>query len=207
MLSVFLLFCKKKEDTLIISGNAINEQMGQPVAGMSIALYAKTVTDGTWNTQFSLIATQSTESDGSFTFKFKKVRVSEFKLIFSKNGYFQDEYIIQPDLVVAGEDYHSNYPVHFEAWLKLIFKNNPPSSPNDIVSYRFLKGSATCPSGCNDSLTYLYGANIDTYHICKLYGSQNAVIEWNYSSNYSHQQHIDSVWAQPGDTTIHNINF
>jgi len=207
ILSALLLFCKKKEDKLIISGTAINEQTGQAVGAMSVTLYAKTITNGTWNTQYSQIQTQTTASDGSFSINFNNMRASEYKLTFSKNGYFKDEYVIQPDLVFAGGDYNNTYLVHFEAWIKLVFKNNPPYSTSDVVSYRFLKGSATCSNGCNDSLVYLYGANVDTYHICKLYGQQNAVVEWNYSNNYSHQQHIDTVWIQSGDTAIHNISF
>ena len=207
VLLFFLSDCKKKDKQLIVSGTTYNQQLSLNISGMNVSLYAKKITSGTWNTQYSIISSQTTASDGSFYFKFDNVRASEFKLVFNKSGYFTDEYIFSPDALIQGVDYNNIYNVHLEAWIKLYFKNYPPTSTADIVSYRFLKGSATCPDGCNDSLKYLYGANIDTYHICKLYGSQNAVIEWNYSSNYSNLQHIDTVWIIPNDTTIHNISF
>lgn len=199
--------CKKKDEKVTVSGTAINPQTGYTVAGMQVTLSAKTITSGTWNSLFSTIQTQTTSADGSFSMEFDNIRASEFKLTFYKTGYFLDEYIFSPDLINPGKEYNNNYAVHFEAWIKLFFKNYPPTSPSDMISYRFLKGSASCPEGCNDSLSYLSGANIDTYHICKLYGSQNAVIEWNYSSNYSNLQHIDTVWIAPNDTAIHYINF
>jgi len=204
---VFLSNCKKKNDSLIISGIAINKETWQPVQGMNVLLSARTISNGTWSSQFNSIDNQLTSSDGSFNFKFDNIRASDFKLTFQKAGYISDEYIIQPNLLVPGKDYHQNYLVHFESWLKIMIKNYSPSSVNDVLSYRLLKGSLNCPNGCNDSLKYLFGANVDTYHLCKLHGSQNAIIEWNYSNNTGNSQHIDTIWIVPSDTTFYNIYY
>lgn len=204
---IVLIECKKRDDKIIVSGTAYNPQTGTTVSGMEINLSAKTITNGTWNTLFSTIQTQTTDGSGGFSFNFDNMRASEYKLTFNKSGYIINEYFFSPDLVNPGKEYNKTYDVHYEAWMKLFFRNNPPASSSDMIYYQFLKGSAACPNGCNDSLIYLSGADIDTFHVCKLYGSQNAVIKWNYSSTNTNQQHIDTVWIAPNDTTSYYINF
>ena len=206
-LSFFILFCKKKDDKNTISGCIINQQTGQPVSGVRTELFAKTITNGTYSNQYSSIAYQLSQSDGNFSFTFDNMRVSEYKLTFSKTDYFIDENIINPNLIETGSNYNNNYYIHAEAWLKIFIKNNPPTAANDVLSFRLKNGYTNCTNGCSDSLQYFYGASIDTYHICKLYGSQNAVLEWNYSNLSNHQQHFDTIWIQPADTTVCYINY
>jgi len=202
----FLTYCKKKDDKNIISGITINQQTLQPVSGVKVELSAKKIINGTWSSQFSSISTFFTQSDGSFSFTFDNIRVSDYKLSFSKTNYFSDDYVISPDQVEPGNEYKNTYYIHFESWLKIIIKNNPPAYSGDNLSFQLKSGSVNCPDGCDD-IIHNYSGNMDTLHVCKIYGSQSAVIEWTYSYNTIHQQHIDTLWIQPADTTLYYINY
>ncbi len=202
-ITLVVFSCKKKNDKLTISGNAYNSEILQKISDVKVDLYAKKLSNNTWNGQYSLIETTYTQSDGSFIFEFDNMRVSDFKLAFSKQGYITSEYVINPDLVQKGENYNKTYNVHFESWLKLLIKNFPPTSTNDVLSYRFLKGL----DNIQDTLKYFNGSNIDTINVWRIYGSQWAVIEWNVFSNSNHVQHIDSLWVPINDTLVYNLYY
>ena len=206
-ISTIFFSCKKKNEKLTISGTVYNTEINQPVSNVKVELYAKTITNGTWNTQFSLLYSQCSQNDGSFLFEFDNIRVSDFKLSFSKPGYFISEFIINPDLVQKGENYNQTYSVHYESWLKLLIKNFPPANSSDVLSYKLSKGSISCPDGCNDTLKYFFGSNIDTTSVCKIYGSQWAVLEWNVSSFSNHVQYVDSLWIPVSNTLVYNLYY
>lgn len=198
--------CKKKEDKNIISGVAINQQTQQAIGGVRVELSAKEIANGTWSSQYTSISTLYTQSDGSFSFTFDNIRVSNYKLSFSKTNYITDDYIISPDLVQPGNEYKTTYNIHFESWLKIIIKNNTPAYTGDNLAFQLKAGSVNCPNGCDDAV-HNYSGIIDSTHLCKIYGSQNAIIEWNYSYYSIHQRHIDTIWIQPADTTYYFINY
>lgn len=198
--------CKKKEDKNIISGVAINQQTQQAIGGIRVELSAKEIANGTWSSQYTSISTLYTQSDGSFSFTFDNIRVLNYKLTFSKTSYITEDHVLSPDLVQPGKEYKNTYYVHFESWLKIIIKNNPPAYPNDNLAFQLKAGSVNCPYGCDD-IVHNYSGIIDSTHLCKIYGSQNAIIEWNYSYYSTHQMHIDTVWIQPSDTTYYFINY
>lgn len=209
LFSILLIFfsCKKKNEKLTISGTAYNTEISQPVSNIKVELYAKKISNNTWNAQYSLLNSTYTQSDGSFLFEFDNLRVSDFKLTFSKTGYLTSEYVINPDLVQKGKNYEQTYSVHYESYLKLLIKNFPPANDNDLLTFKLLKGASNCEQGCNDTLKYFYGSSIDTNNVCKIYGSQWAVLEWNVSSNSNHVQHIDSLWIPVSDTMVYNLYY
>lgn len=206
-LQVVFYSCKKKNDKFTISGTAINSQLNQPVANVKAVLYAKTVTSGTWNTQYSTISSTYTQGDGTFSFEFESIRVSDFKIRFTKEGYFVDEYVINPELVEKGENYNQTYYVHLEGWLKLLIKNFYPYTSNDLMSFKLLKGASNCQDGCADTLKSYSGPSVDTLHICKIWGSQWAVLQWTVASGSSYVQHSDSIWISPSDTLVRNLYY
>lgn len=195
--------CKKKNEKFTISGTAFNTEISQNIINVKVELYAKKLSNNTWSAQYSLLNSTYTQSDGSFLFEFDNIRVSDFKLTFSKQGYFTSDYIINPDLVQNGENYNKTYNVHFESWLKLLIKNFPPATADDAMSYRFLKGL----DNAQDTLKYFNGSNIDTTNILKIYGSQWAVIEWNVTNGSNHIQHIDSLWIPVSDTLVYSLFY
>ena len=209
LFSFLIIFfaCKKKNEKQTISGTAFNTEINQKVSGIKVELFAKKLSNNTWNAQYSLLNTAYTQNDGSFLFDFDNIRVSDFKLTFSKTGYFTLEYAINPDLVQKGEEYNQTYFVHYESWLKLLIKNYPPANANDVLSYKLLTGAITCPNGCADTLKYFIGPSIDTTNICRIYGSQWAVIEWNVANGSNHIQHVDSLWITVSDTLVYNLYY
>ena len=206
-IQIVLIGCKKKNENFIISGTAYNSELNENIGDVKVVLYAKTVSNGTWNSQYSTIGTTYTKSDGSFSFEFENIRVSDFKISFRKTGYFSDDYIINPELVTKGSNYNKTYSVHQEAWLKLLIKNVNPSTSNDLLSFKLRKGAANCEEGCNDTLKKYYGSNVNTYNKCKIWGSQWAILEWNVASGSSHIQYVDTLWIAPSDTTIRNLFY
>lgn len=204
-LCYFLIFisCKKKNDKLTISGTAYNTEIQQNVTNVKVDLYLKKLSNNTWNAQYELLSSMNTLFDGSFKFEFDNVRVSDFKLIFSKQGYFTNEYIINPDLVQKGKDYHQTYSVHYKSWLELLIKNFQPASADDVMSYKFLKGL----DNVQDTFKFFNGSNVDTLNIWKIYGSQLAVIEWNVTNGSNHIQYIDSLWIPASDTLKFNLYY
>jgi hypothetical protein len=206
-LHFIFLGCKKKNEKYTISGTTFNSELNQPVGEIKVVLNAKTVTNGTWNSQYSTLGTTYSNSDGSFSFEFENIRASDFKITLNKTGYFKNEYIINPELVIKGENFNQIYSIHQEAWLKLIIKNLDPTTSNDLMSFKLRKGGANCDQGCNDTLKKYYGSTVNTYNICKIWGSQWAILEWNVSSGSSHVQNIDTLWIAPSDTTIRNLFY
>lgn len=202
-----LFSCKKKNDKLTISGVAYNTESSNNASDINVALYKRDLSNNTWNGQYTLIASQNTNLNGEFSFQFDNIRVSDYKLIFSKTGYFTSEYIINPENVKKGENYSETYNVHYESWLKLSIKNYPPSDVNDVISYRLIKGSISCTNGCADTLKYLYGQNVDTTTLCRIYGHQIVVLEWNVTNGSNHLQHIDSLLIPESDTIKHNLFY
>ena len=164
--------CKKKNEKLIVFGTAFNFEISQPVGNIKVILSARSITNNVWNSNYDILSTTYTHNDGSFSFEFDNVRASDYKLSFIKAGNFTEDYIINPNLLQKGGDYNQTYPVHQEGWLKLLINVTNPNSTGVSVSLKIKKGAANCQEGCNDTLLFFDGAAIDTFHICKIWGSQ-----------------------------------
>ena len=204
---LIIFSCKKKNDKLTISGTAFNTEINQNVSNIKVDLYIKRVSNNTWNNQFGLLNSVYTQADGTFKFEFDNTRASDFKLTFNKTGYFTLEYIINPDLVQKGKEYNQTYFVHYESWLKLLIKNFSPADADDLLFYKLLTGAITCPNGCVDTFKYFIGPGIDTTNICRVYGSQWAVIEWNVTNGSNHIQNVDSLWIPVSDTLAYSLYY
>lgn len=205
-----LLFyaCRKKEEKYTISGKTWNPQLASNVEGINVSLYARIIENGVWNSQYSLIESQLSQGGGSFSFTFEKNVVSDFKLTFVSQGYFTEEYLINPSNVKPGADYSNTYPVHLEAWLKVVVKNFPSATEDDFLSCRIYSGNVSgCNTCCNDEMKYFEGPGVDTSFICKLYGHRKVAVERIFTNETINQQNTDSVWINENDTTRFNVYY
>ncbi len=199
--------CKKDEDKIIISGKVIDPNQNISVQNVKVELLAQKIESGTWSTNYSLLETDNTVNEGEFYFSIAPIKVSNYRLTFAKENYFNLSVEISPDEVTKNEAYHKTYNVYSEAYLKVHIKNVLPGSPEDYMFYQIKNGTLDCYNCCSDTISEFDGNNVDVTTVCKTYGHQYILIEWNVKENTSLHHYSENVFCNAFDTTSFDIFY
>lgn len=206
LLIFLLLSCNKNKNQIIISG-LVTDTENSKISDVNIALYGKIIESGKWTNSFSEIATTKASSSGEYTLKLESVRVSEYKLTFTKDKYIDDIRIMQPNDITTENDNIINVVLDKKSFIKIQVKNQYPVNENDNLSLKLIGEFKNCSECCNDEKYTFLGTNINQNVVCVCPGSQNITLNWDILKTGSISSHSEILYVNDYDTTNYIINY
>ena len=209
IISLLLIFvsCNKKNKELIITGTVKTSSTSANIQGANVTLSGKIIESGKWTNSYSQLATTTSDNNGKYTLTLDAVRVSEYKLSFTKENYIDDVKIMQPDDVSTDNDNIIDVLLAVKSFLNINVKNIYPINENDYLSLTLSGDFKTCTSCCTDEKFEFKGTNIDQNILCICPGSQNIVLNWDILKGGSVSSHIDTLLVNNFDTANYVINY
>ena len=208
----FLLISACKKDTsfkVSLQGNVFNPSQNQAVSNATVVLSASLISSGTYNSNYTDVATTTTDGSGNYTFSTDiSGKPVGLRVTISKAGYFYNSADLSPTLFESGNSYTQNFNMYSEAFIKLHIANTSPNDSTDRITYYYtLQPSLHCSQCCSDNQVTGVGPYYQASNICKTYGNQWTKIVWTTIKYGFLNYHIDSVYCNPADTAIYNINY
>lgn len=162
--------CKKNDNqNLILEGKTSDSRNGTALSGVSVDLDQQVVEGGSLNSTFTYAGESATASDGSYHIEFERENALEYRADFSKEGFFDRRYELNPDDFRPGETVTLNTSLIPEATISIRLQNIYPESDEDEIRFRYLDANFDCEC-CNNDFIIVTGANADTTFECKMHG-------------------------------------
>ena len=161
IISVSLFSCKKKgKADFTLRGTITNSTYSIPMEDAEVKLYEKIA----GSSSYSHVGTSSTDGNGSYSFTFPRNSVESYKLIITKNLYFEINQLISFSDLSIDNDNVRDFSTTAMSWVELRFVNQDPL-PNDILKYTQTEGKTGCEVCCPSGENILSGAT-DTAIYC-----------------------------------------
>ena len=203
----FGISCKKEKDKINISGTVYDPNLNTFLANAHVTISASMISSGFYNSNYTDIATTTTDANGVFTFEFEKQKSAGYRIFISKDNYFDNTIDINDADIVPGTPYTPAYNLYPVGYIKLHVKNSTPYDTSDAIRYSYTSGYLACYECCSNMLIKGYGKYYDVTSKCKTYGNQNAIISWSiYKAGYD-VAHSDSIFCTAFDTTYYEILY
>ncbi len=207
IISAIIYSCKKDKEKITINGVVTDPNMNVKVSNAHVTISASMVTSGFYNSNYTDIASTTTDGNGAFTFEFEKQKSAGYRIYISKDNYFDNTIDIPDGKIVSGTPYTPTYNIYPVAYVKLHVKNSTPFDTNDKIRYSYTSGYTSCFECCSNVIIKGYGQHYDTISKCKTYGSQNVIINWSvYKAGYD-IAYGDTFFCTPFDTTFYEILY
>lgn len=176
LLFLSLTACKKKELEFRMSGIISDATFGQALNGASVKLIQKPSGGGT----LKVVGSTVVGADGKFQFTFKREQAEKFYLEFGKDNYFDVKEPISFDDFSTEEELVRNYSTTAKSWVKLRFKNVPPSDVFDYVKWTKQTGKSNCGECVGNDEYALYGIVDTTF---KFVSDGNSIFSFRYNAS------------------------
>lgn len=195
--------CKKDPIQYTFSGNVDESASNSNLSGCEVDLKQK-LYDGTVASNFySTAGSFTTGSDGNYEISFEREKVVDFKITFSKDGYFTEEQIIQSADVSTEEPKVVNETLDPKSWLTFHLVNIGGLTTDEftMIHYNFRTGC----EGCTINDYFYYNGIIDTTFTITTTGGVYAKYARNNPGSATWT--TDSAFMTPFDTVLVNINY
>ncbi len=190
---LFLLSCKKKEGNFTLSGTITDKSFNTGLNEATISLYQVKAT----NNSLIFISSSTLDTDGKYSFVFKREMMDKYILKISKPNYINlEETIPFSSLDIENENIR-NYSTSAKSWVRLKFFNLNPSD-TDQLEFRKQNGNSNCEECLDTSKVTLFGS-VDTSLIYLNDG--NTPFSYLYSEIGTNNTGIKSAVTIPFDTT------
>lgn len=176
LLFLSLTACKKKELEFSMSGIISDATFGQALNGATVKLTQKPSGGGT----LKVVGSTVVGADGRFHFTFKREQAEKFFIEFSKDNYFDVNEPISFDDFSTEKELVRNYSTTAKSWVKLRFKNIPPSEQWDYVKWTKQLGKSNCGE-CSSNEEYAIYGIVDTTF--KFITDGNAPFSFRYNAS------------------------
>jgi hypothetical protein len=199
--------CKKNKNTITINGKIYDPNAGTYISGASITISSSKVSSGFYNSNYTDIATTTTDANGAFTFEFEQEKSAGYRFYITKDNYF-DNTIDIPDADIQPENvYAPTFEFYPEGYLKLHVKNSSPYNADDYIGYYYDITNINCVDCCTNTVFKGYGKTYDTTYTCKAYGNNNVQVNWHVTKFGMDVAYADTIFCAPFDTTFFEILY
>ena len=193
LLFLSLAACKKKELEFSMSGIVSDATLVQKLAGASVTLSQKPAGGGT----LKVVGSTTLGSDGKFQFTFKREQAEKFFIQITKANYFDINEPISYNDFSTEKELVRNYSTTAKSWVKLRFKNIPPSDVSDILKWTKQTGKSNCPTCCGLEQHVILGAADTTF---KFISDGNTSFSYLYNASNPTVNGIKEVTTVAFDT-------
>jgi hypothetical protein len=207
LITGIMISCKKDKQKITINGSVYSPNQQSYVSNAHVTISASMVTSGFYNSNYTTIASTTTDGSGAFTFEFDKLKSAGYRIFIWKDNYFDNTIDIPDADVIAGTPYVPAYNIYPVAYLKLHVRNYPAYDSLDYIAYYYSEGALSCYQCCSNSVLKGYGETYDTIAKCKTYGGQNVTINWHVKKGPWDGTLSDTIYCTPFDTTTYEIIY
>lgn len=174
-----------------------------PVSGAEVTLYQRLYQGGVTQANFSKIAAISTDGLGHYQHSFEREQSTEFKITVKKDGYFDQEEIMQSSVISTENSNVFDYTLEPVSWVTFDIYNLNPETWDQLtlVLHNFRDGC----SGCSPQDYYYFYEELDTQITFKTTGGEWA--KFLYKDEWSGQTTQDSVYTTPFDTITYSFSY
>ncbi|MCB0761518.1 MAG: carboxypeptidase regulatory-like domain-containing protein [Flavobacteriales bacterium] len=197
--------CNKSEIYFELQGKVLDET-GQALTGIQLELSQQKIESGALNGSDQFIASTTSDGSGSYSFRFLRENALSYKLVASSDVHFDREIAIAFDKFTPDHPHCKDVVLYSSATLNVHIANSNPIDENDYISYRNLNAVFNCPC-CDNSSHELEGMDIDTLLTCNLYGNYWLRYEYQVEKTGAFIFAMDSLYIQPGQTNVLEINY
>ncbi|RLD43272.1 MAG: hypothetical protein DRI86_10270 [Bacteroidetes bacterium] len=208
-ITIVLLFSNCKKDTKVytISGNVSNKQTSNNINGVKVSLDAKMIKDGVYNPSFVNLEDAYTDDNGNYSMEINEAQVSDYRFRISKDTYFDYEEIVKVDDLQSSTNFTKNFTMIAESWIELKVKNITPHDNNDKIVYRFTNIDVTGNQCCSNQAITGIGAEYNESNTCRVQSNDWIYLKWTVIKNGGQHVFEDSLFTEPGQTTIYALNY
>lgn len=199
--------CKKETKIYSISGTVTGTNSSDKINGVKVSLAAKKLSDGVYNPTFVNLKDAYTDNNGMYSMEINEEQVSEYRFRIDKEDYFEVEEIVSVDKLQASESFTKNFTMMKESWIELKVKNTSPQGTDDKIVYRFKNIKVSGKDCCGNQATTGIGAEYNVTTRCKSQSDEWIQLEWVVYKNGGQILHNDSLFSEPGQTTIYSLNY
>jgi len=209
----FILFsgiipsCKKDKNKININGSVYDPNSKATVSGVTVTISSSKITNGYYNSNYTDIATTTTDGSGNFSFEFQKDKSAGYRIYIAKSNYFDYTLDIPDANIVAGTPYTPKYDIYPVGYIKLHVKDAAPYDSTDFIAYSYTSGYLSCYECCTNTTFKGYGKLYDATSKCKTYGNQNIIINWHVTKNSTDVAYSYTFFCTPFDTTSYEILY
>jgi hypothetical protein len=210
-ISVFITIgitaCKKHKNVITINGQVYDPYISTYLSGANVTISSSKLSSGFFNSNYTDIATTTTDANGSFSFEFDQEKSAGYRFYIAKENYF-DLTVDVPDADIQPENiYTTTFNLYPAAYLKLHVKNTNPHDSTDLIAYSYNIDNISCAECCSNTITKGYGKTYDVTSKCKTYGSRDVQINWHVDKWNLDVAYSDTVFCAPFDTTFFEILY
>lgn len=206
-IAIGITSCKKNKNVITINGYVYDPYAGLYISGASITISSSKVSSGFYNSNYTDIASATTDASGAFSFEFNQEKSAGYRFYMYKDKYF-DRTIDVPDADIQPENiYAPIFDLYSIGYLKLHVKNSSPYDANDFIAYYYNIDNISCIDCCTNTVFKGYGKTYDSTYKCKTYGSRDVQINWHVTKWTSDVAYSDTVFCTAFDTTFYEILY
>ncbi len=207
---LYMPACKKDSSYSVnLSGNVLDPNQNQGVSNVTIILSASIITSGTYNSNYTEIASTTTDGNGNYSFVTGvSGKPVGFRITVIKSGFFFNSIDLNSSVFENNNPYVQNFNIYSEAYLKLHVSNVSPNDSTDRINFYYTtQPSLHCNQCCSDNVITGAGTTYSISSVCKTYGGEWTKIIWTVAKSGALNYHLDSVFCNSFDTAQYNINY
>ncbi len=199
--------CKKKDNTLTISGTIFDPMHNYNLAGATVTIASAKIEGGNYNPNYLDIESISTDGNGYFSFEINEVQVIGYRITIFKEYYFETSTDFSPDLIGSDNSYSANYNLNPKGYIKVHVKNSNPHDASDIITFKFTQGYLNGYQCCGNEPAIGYGKYFDTTFVCKTHGNQDVNFQWTVHKNGNTTTDNATFFCYPFDTAYYDVYY
>ena len=195
--------CKKKTIQYTFQGNVTEAANNSALSGTLVEVSQRTYNGTVASTNFSAAANTMSDASGYYELSFDREKVFEFKVVGTKDGYFDFEQIIGSADVSTAEPKVIDFSLDARSWVTFHITNlgGVSSDQFTMIHYNF----RTDCDGCTTNDFYYYDGIVDSTFTYQSTGGVYA--RYSYKNPGGSVYYQDSVYMTPFDTAYVTINY
>ena len=207
LLIISLVSCTKNERIIKVSGQIFDPALNSVVSGATIKLKAAKVESGVYNSNYTEIATATTDVSGNYTMDVKVEKVSGYRFIVSHEKYFEIEEDVNTADFEKKNEFAANYELFPKSTIHLTVQNTSPQGMDDEIKYRYTNTEIGCKTCCNNNTITGTGPSYSSDKECDVKGEKWIYINWVVSKAGTQHIYSDSIYMEAFKKSNFNIDY
>ncbi len=199
--------CVDDTRVITVSGDIFDPYTGTNVVGAKVVLSATLVKSGVYNSNYTEIASTTTDADGNYLLSFNIQKAAGYRVLITRDNYFDYQEDITTEDMESDDVYPGNYEISPKATINLRVRNLTPQAMDDQIDFKYTNIISECKTCCNSDLKTGIGPAFDTTIQCDVVGERWLKIYWTVTKKGNQTYHNDSVFTSAFQTTTYNINY
>ena len=204
---LLILSCKKeqKENNFNFEGIITDTDDGSKISNAKITLSKREVSSGTFNSSYTNIDSEITNSNGLYNFSTTYGSIESFKFTLQQDNYFGKELIVNPDNLSTENTNELNFSLQSKGNININLVNATPFDEDDKILFSSL--NPDCANCVKFTSIQLNGIAIDTNLIGVIEANKFFKYQYFVTKNGVNTSFVDSVFCTIGGTASKVIQY